>query len=288
VSIVDAALSTVDQAVLSRLSHGLGWLRARGTQRLPQSSLSGARALRRPVTVMAVLLLGAGAVLTVAKLARPQPGRAGGTSPIWVGVHEGDSIPGYIALSRSRLTALAAEQPDWVGYALVSLDRYLRPDEVAALLGAHPGVTSVTAYARVPLPDRQTERVTLGAISLPADLVTAMAMVADRKEGDANAYARLAANAKEATLRQIYASNAEVSRAEAAAYRQHCACVFALVVRAAATSLVELSAGTDVRSVDPAPDLVDAAAAVFAPPLPEQVDRAGPPADTGLPTMTPG
>jgi hypothetical protein len=246
--------------------------------------LSRAGGLRRPLIALAVLLLVGAAAMAVITALDSRPGRPGGTSPVWIGVHDGDSVPDYIALSRSMLAALAAEEPDRLGYALVSLGRYLSPDEVAAVLGGVPGVSVVTAYARVPLPGRQTERVSLPAVKLPDDLAAAMAAVADRKEDDAAVYDDLAAAQPEGTLRGIYTSNAEVSRAEASAYRQRCNCVFALAVRARAATLLELSRAPDVRAVDPAPELTDPTQAVFAAPLPEQVDRVGPPRDDGLPS----
>jgi hypothetical protein len=236
-----------------------------------------AKALRRPLTVLSILVLLGVAALAVATMFRPEGGRPTASSPEWVGVQDGDSIPGYIQLSQSRLAALAASEPGRASYALVSLDRYLRPDEVATLLGAVAGMSSVTAYARLPLPGHQTERVTLAAAQLPDDLTAAMTRVADRKDGDADSFGELADQQPPGTLREIYASNAAVSRTEASAYRQQCACVFALVVRASATVLVNFSARPDVRAVDPAPDLTDVTAAVFAAPLPEQVDRATPP-----------
>jgi hypothetical protein len=234
-----------------------------------------------------VVLLVGGAALAVATLIRPEPGGSPGTSPDWVGVHDGDSIPDYIEVSASRLAALAADEPDRVSYALVSFTRYLTPDEVAAMLRRAPGVTSVTAYARVPLPGRQTERVALSAIRLPEELVAAMGQVADRKEADAQAYVASAAQEPEGTLRQIYASNADVSRAEASAYRQFCACVFAVVVRGSATALSGLAEVADVRAVDPAPELLDPTRAVFSPPLPEQVEWATPPVDDVLSSVGP-
>ncbi len=83
-------------------------------------------------------------------------------------------------------------------------------------------------------------------------------------------------------LQLIYATNADVSRAEALAYRSGCGCVFALLVRATPAVLVTLSAQVEVRAVDPEPDIDAPADAVFAPPLPEQLDRVVPPADESL------
>jgi len=271
-SLVDAALSRVDEMVLPRLSRGLARARARTF-----------RWRGRRAAVVAVVLVAAAVTTSVVVLTRPGPGRAPGTSPIWVGVHEGDLVPVYVELSAARLAALVADDPDRVVYALVSFTRYLTPDEVAAVVGAVPEVASVTAIGRVPLPGRQTQLVTLAAIRLPHDLLASMAEVAEGKESDAESYAARAREQPEGTLREIYESNAEVARAEAAAYRQACGCVYGLVVRGTTTALTELAAENDIRAVDPAPDVADPRAAVFAPPLPEHVDRVTPPVDEDLP-----
>jgi hypothetical protein len=201
-----------------------------------------------------------------------------------VGVHDGDSVPDYIERNRSRLAALAAAEPGRISYALVSLRDYLAPAEVAVVFA---GISSVTAFARVPLPGKQTERVSLLAVRLPADLAAAMTAIAGRKVEDADSYDALARAKPEGALRDIYVANADLSRAEADAYRSACACVFALVVRASAAALAQLGTSSSVRTVDPVPDLADPGQAVFSPPLPEQTDIASPPADD-LPTTPSG
>ncbi len=276
VSLVDAALSRVDEKVVPRLSRGLIRVRDRT-----------ARWRVRPVTVAAVTLLVAGTAAAVTALDRPDRVRSARTSPIWVGVHEGDSVPTYLELSRAKLAALVAGSPDRVGYALVSFARYLSPDEVAAVVGAAIGVTTVNGYGRVPLPGEQTHQVTLPATRLPGELVAAMAEVADRRAEDASSFAAMAENEPAGTLREIYVSNADVARAEAYAYRQGCSCVFALVVRGSAASLAALATSADVRAVDPAPQLADPRLAVFAPLLPEHVDWVAQPVAKAVPSQTP-
>ena len=134
-------------------------------------------------------------------------------------------------------------------------------------------------YARVPLPRRQTERVVVAAGSLPGDILADMAAVAARKAVDAETYRALAAAEAGEALRAIYTSNAEVSQAEAEGYRGGCACVFALLVRGAPVALTALSGRSEVRVVDPATEVVTINDAVFAAPLPEQLDRVEPPVD---------
>jgi hypothetical protein len=208
-----------------------------------------------------------------------------GTPPIWVGVHDGDSVPAYLERSRTDLGSLAAATPERVVYALASFDAYLTPDQVATVMAGAPAVASVTGYARVPLPDRQTERVTLPATHLPADLTVAMGRVADRKDADAASDLQLAQTEPPGSLHDIYSSNADVAQAEAAAYRHACGCVFALVVRGSATALSGLSTLPHVRAVDPT-EIADPSEAVFAPPLPEQTDRVTPPTDAAMPETT--
>lgn len=268
-TLMDAALSTVDQKVLPQLARLLTRLRL--------------RAARWRVALAGVLVV-AVVTATLATLLRPDSAPPAGSSPTWVGVHEGDSIPDYLERSRSELAALAAAEPQRVAYALVSLRDYFAPADVAVMFA---GITAVTAFARVPLAGKQTELVRLPAVRLPADLVTAMAVIGERKVDDAEYYEALAQAEPQVALRDIYRSNADLSRAEAQAYRAGCACIFALVVRAGASALAALATAATVRTVDAEPDLADPGQAVFSPPLPEQTDRATPPVDD-LPTTPSG
>jgi hypothetical protein len=220
------------------------------------------------------------------RLVRPEPTGSEGSSPMWVGVNDGDSVPEYIASGRVDLAVLEASASDRPVLALVSFASYLSPDQVALVVRRVPGLATLTGYARVPLPRRQTQRVSLAANRVPADLIGAMADEAQRKDTDAQTYETLASEQPPGTLRTTYASNADVSRAEAAAYRGACACVFALVVRATPAALTALSQQPEVRVVDPAPGVINPDDAVFRPPFPEQVDRVEPFADDALPTQS--
>ncbi|MFC4020275.1 hypothetical protein ACFOW4_20345 [Micromonospora sp. GCM10011542] len=203
-----------------------------------------------------------------------------------VGVVDGDSVPGYVRSAAADLAALPTAAPATGAgtYALVSLDAYLPPRQVAAVLGDVP-VSAV--FGRVPLPGRQTEIVRIPALRVPDDVVAGMAEVATRKDAEATDYRSRAAavtgvDAEQRELRQVYASGAEVAAAEAAAYRTGCACVYAAVVRAAPEVLRTVAARPDVRAVDPAPEVYRLERTVFTPPLPEQRDVVLPPTDTGL------
>ena len=154
-----------------------------------------------------------------------------------VGVSDGDSVPGYLRSAAADLAALPPAAPTTGDgtYALVTLDAYLPPQRLVAVLG---DVSVSTVFGRVPLPGRQTEIVKIPAQRVPDDVVAQMAQVAARKDGEAADYrARAAAlnggGVDERELREQYATSADVAAAEAAAYRAGCACVYAAVVRAA-------------------------------------------------------
>lgn len=216
--------------------------------------------------VAALALLAAVAATVLWRVTRPTAATLPTDSTVRVGVRDGDPIPDYLAAGRVELDRLAVSAPGTEVYALVSLRGYLPPDRLAPLVG--PGLRAVSAYARVPLPRRQTELIRLPAQRLPADVVAGMDLVATRKSGAAPAD--------------------PVEAAEAAAYREHCACIYALVVRGQPAALLVLAANAEVRGVDPAPEVRDVAAAVFVAPLPEQVDRVQPPPDDGPPPVSDG
>ncbi|MFG3420661.1 hypothetical protein ACIBTZ_05225 [Micromonospora sp. NPDC049460] len=242
----------------------------------------------RPRVLTVIALLSCAAVLLAAGWAgddRPTGDRTGG-EVTRVGVAHGDSIPGYVRAAAADLAALppAAPAAGDGTYALVSLSSYLTPQGAAAVLGDVP-VAAV--LGRVPLADRQTEIVRIPAQRVPDDVVAGMADVAARKEREAADYrARSGAltdgGQAERELRQVYDSGAEVSAAEAAAYRSGCACLYAAVVRAEPVALRRLAARPGVRAVDPAPEVTRLDRTVFTPPLPEQREVAHPPADAGL------
>ncbi|GAA5196759.1 hypothetical protein GCM10023322_66480 [Rugosimonospora acidiphila] len=182
-----------------------------------------------------------------------------------VGVAQGASIPAYVRSSQSRLSAMPAGQS---GYALVSLTGYLAPGQLVPVLA---GVESFQVYARVPLPNTQTAIEKIPVDRIPDDVIAGMNTVAGERAA------------------QAARTGDRVAAAEAASYRQHCACVYAAVVRAPAGTLRQLASRESVRVVDPAPAVTQLDDAVFLPPLPEQKDIAAPPADDAPPpSVTPG
>ncbi len=266
------ALARLDAKVVPRLALGMNRV---------ARVVRGARV--RPLTVVATVL-GVAVIGTVVwRSARSEP-TSPGSSPAYIGVRDGDWVPGYVESGRARLADLVKQAPNRPVLALISFVSYLTPDQVAAVVARVPDLVTVTGYARVPLPGRQTQRVSLSANQVPGDLVGAMASAAARKDADARSDESLASGQPPGTLRTVYASSAEVSRAEAAAYRGGCACVFALLVRATPAALTALSQQPEVRAVDAAPDVTNPDDATFHAPLPEQVDWVTPPADEALPT----
>ncbi|MFI7605146.1 hypothetical protein ACIBTV_08475 [Micromonospora sp. NPDC049366] len=242
----------------------------------------------RPRLLSSTALLSVAAVLLTAVWATSRDRSVGDPTVgevTRVGVVDGDSVPGYLRAAAADLAALPPAEPPGGTYALVSLDTYLPPQRLAAVLG---DVSVSAVFGRVPLPGRQTEIVRIPALRVPDDVTAGMAGLAARKDREAADYrARAAAAVDDRDLRQVYASNAEVAAAEAEAYRSGCACVYAAVVRAEPTRLRAVAARGAVRAVDPAPEVRRLDRTVFTPPLPEQRDVVRPPADTALPEPAP-
>jgi hypothetical protein len=221
---------------------------------------------QRMFTSAAAAFAVAGTVAAVYAAQTAPTGDPDSADVVRVGVARGGSIPTYAAESRTELAALPADMPL---YALVTFTAYLAPDRLAPVLA--PVATS-SVYARVPLPRRQTELVRLAALRVPDDVAAAMDQTADRKDAEAAQYRQLFARAagKDADTREVYADGADVAIAEATAYRRHCSCVFAAIVRGSPRALAAVAARPEVRVVDPAPEVTRLDRAVFLPPLPEQ------------------
>ncbi|WBB94963.1 MULTISPECIES: hypothetical protein [unclassified Solwaraspora] len=204
---------------------------------------------------------------------------------VQVGVAEGESIPDYLRAVRGELATLP-EGPAPAGstgdnYALATFNGYLAPDRLAAVLS---GVSAVEVYTRVPLGREKTQVIRMPAFQLPEDVLTGMEQVAERKSRQATDYRRRVAElGRAADLDQwlAYDKGARVATAEAAAYRDHCACVFAAVVQGVPVDLRRLARLAEIRVVDPAPEVRRLDRAVFLPPLPEY-DEVVPVGDAAL------
>ncbi|BCJ63349.1 hypothetical protein [Polymorphospora rubra] len=256
---------------------------ARGMARLGQGPV-------RSRVLTGAALLSATAVLVTAVWAadRRQAGDPTVGEVVRVGVVEGDSIPSYVSASRHELARMLAEPPvdtpSGETYALVTFSAYLAPDRLTPVLD---GVSVSEVFTRVPLPETQTQIVRIPAFRIPTDVVAGMGLVAGRKDREAADYQQRADavagdGEPERELRAVYDSGVRVASAEATAYRSKCSCVYAAVVRATPAGLDRIAARTEVRAVDPAPEVRRLDRAVFLPPLPEQDDIVRPPVDQGL------
>ncbi|MGW4465893.1 hypothetical protein [Micromonospora sp. NPDC004704] len=244
--------------------------------------------LRMRVLTTAALLSSV-AVLVTAVWAADR-GQVGGDPTVGevtrVGVIEGESIPGYVESSRTELKALVNTPPTGPGgqtYALVTFAAYLAPDRLTPIIS---DVSVSEVFARVPLPQTQTELVRIPAMRIPDDVLAGMRKVAERKDREAADYRERAAGLPadgDPELRRLYDTGAQVALDEATAYNELCSCVYAAIVRAAPAALDRIADRPGVRAVDPAPEVRRLDRAVFTPPLPDQLDVAHPPADAGLP-----
>jgi len=235
----------------------------------------GARRLRGVLVVVVIAVV----TVTAASLWRLHQQPVGDRTlgeVVRVGVPDGGSIPAYEQHTRTSLRALSTTGPV---YALVALRAYLAPDRLAPVLG---GASVFEVYARVPLPGLQSQIVQIPAYRVPADVTAGMQEVADRKAKEAADYARRVAavpgdSPAHRQMRDVYSTEQQIATAEAAAYREHCSCVYAAVVSADPTVLRGLAGRPEVRTVDPAPGVRRLDRAVFLPPLPEEHGVAGPP-----------
>ncbi|HEX6497576.1 MAG TPA: hypothetical protein VF054_00940 [Micromonosporaceae bacterium] len=263
------------RGAVRRLGRGAARL-GRGARRLG----GGARRLP-PLGLLALVLVPVTGVAAYRASHRPVVVDPGVGDVVRVGVADGDSVPGYLAASRNRLARLVATPPSAPTggvYALVSLDGYRDPDQLVPVLD---GFEVVRVYARVPLPDTQTEIVALPVQRVPQDVVGGMDAEATRKDAEASDERSRAGTATDPQHRAVFSANADVAAAEAAAYRRHCACVYAAVVRASPGGLARLADRPGVRAVDPAPQVTRLDHAVFRAPLPEQTSTVEPPPDRG-------
>ena len=275
-------LRALDDYVVPRLGRGL----ARVLGAITGSAYGGhpRRRLLLGAAGLSVALAAAATVLTGAQ--DGEAGRAAGPpGVVRVGAAEGQAVGAYLAGSRAELANLAARSTAEV-HALAALDAYVEPSALPGLLA---GVAPEVAFARVPLPEVQTEVVSL-PLSGP-DVGPGFDGAAARKEAAAKEASWAAGkltgtDARERRLREFYAGVAKVNTAEARAYRRGCACVYALVVRGTPVRLAQLAARPGVRVVDPAPEATSLGTTEFLPLQPEQIVVVTSPADD-LPQLPP-
>jgi hypothetical protein len=275
-------LRTLDQRVVPRLTRGLNRVLGRTPGAAPGSG--------RTRVLGAVAALGVVAVVATAVHVSgdtPPPDVTVG-DVVRVGAVEGTQVTAYTDAANAELRALVSASTAET-YALVALRGYATPTGVLPVLD---GVETVRAFVRVPLPRVQTALVSFAVRTPAADIPAAMHRIAADREGAARDDEKAAAgltgtDSRERQLRTFYTDSVAVDRAEAAAYRSLCACVYAVVVRATPLRLRQLATRAGVRVVDPAPEVRRLDRTVFLPLLPEQTTVVAPPPDRALPAEPP-
>jgi hypothetical protein len=295
-------LRALDERIVPRLAHGLNRALGRaGSPRpgdpAPETGTAadpGAEPAapaetggRRGRVLGSLAVLGVIAVLGAAVYAAPDAPAPDDTvgDVVRVGAAEGDRVALYADRARAELGALVASSTAET-YALVSLRGYATPAGVLPLLA---DVEPARVFVRLPLPQVQTAIESFGVRTPAVDIPIALRRIADARDAGAaqdeqTAAGLSAADAQERELKAFYTDSARLDRAEAAAYRQGCACVYALVVRATPVRLAELTGRAGIRVVDPAPEIRRLDRTVFLPLLPEQATVVAPPPDRSLPT----
>ncbi len=246
---------------------------------------AGARVFTAVGMVLTVM-----AMLTAVWAVNMEPPASGSEPSIRVGPADGQLVSEYIGSSRARLSGLLSQRSGRSSnyYALVAFGAYLAPDRLTPIIG---GVSVSWTYLRVPMARASTGSIRIPTYEIPADVTVGMEDMAVRKDQQAAAAQRLMASVADDTvehrqLRAGYRSQALAEASEATALRQHCSCVYAVVVQAPAVALDEIARRSEVRVVDPVPHLLRAEGAIFRPPLPEQLIGASVPDDEALdPTM---
>lgn len=228
--------------------------------------------------VIASVLSLAVVVLTVYVATRSPSTRARPQGPTErVGVSAGQSIGGYQQQAQDRLNARLASftpKPGAGIYALVTLTGYVNPQDLDPLVhGAR--VLEVLSHAYVP-----GERTEVRSFATYEHLVTDMQDVARdialRAQDRASVQKVVTGDSDDdQALRQMYAAQEALYRTEAQAYAMSkCGCVFAVVVFGDPSQLQALAAAAGVRAVDPVVYSGPLSNIDFAPPRPEEKDRA--------------
>ena len=232
--------------------------------------------------VLTMALLAVAAIPVVDTLRDPQDA-SGVSTPVStepVGPSPGESVDAYLAAIDDELADRLAQDPKSVAHAVVHFTTYLAPDAVEASLG---GVRPVRALLRLPQTRFQTEIHDVPVVLLPESLVLAYREVARGKLLEALRTERTVATGGEVDAATRAAAAA--AREEAEAYRDNCACVFAMVVQGSIEGLAEVADLPQVRGVDLAPPRTSPVAAPFFGLLPEQTTTVQPPGTT--PSATP-
>jgi hypothetical protein len=258
-------LRRLDQRVLPPIGRALSGF-SRGTRRL------------RVVMVIASVLSLAVVVLTVYVATRSPSTHTRPQGPTErVGVSAGQSIDGYQQQARERLNAQVASfmpKPGAGILALVTLTGYVNPPDVDGLVH---GARVLQVFTHVYVDGEWTDVRSFATYEhLPSDLEDVAQHIALKaQDRDAAQRVVIGDSDDDRALRQMYAQQEALYRTEATAYASSkCACAFAMVVFGDPSQLAALAAADGVRAVDPVGSAGPLSNIVFAPPRPEEKDRA--------------
>jgi hypothetical protein len=240
-----------------------------------------------------LLLLTIAGVVTASRLGNhsednsgPDLPTVGGTHIATVGPLPGETISSYLGAAQAAITQQAAESPQQLTYAVADFEAGRTPQQVADAL---PGVAPALVFVRVHVtgdtktfPSTASELSAYAALkqplrvrSLPADANSAfiaLATALDRAAADNTQFANsIAADAGADELAQKAAQLKDAAhyRAEAAALRSGCACIYAAVVQGQAETLLHILDSGKVRAVDPASPGLKLSEITWVPLLPE-------------------
>jgi hypothetical protein len=221
-------------------------------------------------------LLVVASIVTTVRLSRPSEDNSGPDLPTVGGAHiatvgplPGEAISSYLTAAQAALTQQAAESPRQLTYALVDFESGQTPSQVADSL---PGVVPQLLYVRVRVsgdaktfPSTAEELSAYGALktplrvkTLPDDAAAAFVRLAgalDQAAGDNATFASTIGNGaspEELVQRDAQLKDARHYRAEAAALRSGCACIYSVVVYGTAETLLHILDSGRVRAIDPA------------------------------------
>jgi hypothetical protein len=207
-----------------------------------------------------------------------------------VGPFPNEPVSSYISAAQASLGQQFSESPRQQTYAIVDFEEGQTPEQVASAL---PNVSPQLLYVRVrvtgdtktfpsPLPEFSTYpqlRQPLQVHRLPADASTVFVKLAGSLERAARDNAQFAdsiganASTDELTQKDAQLADARHYRAEAAALRSACACIYAVVVFGPAATLQHIVDSGKVRVIDPASPGLKLSEIRWTPLLPETRSR---------------
>lgn len=202
-----------------------------------------------------------------------------------VGPVRGADVDTYVATRREYLASIAAAEPASPVVGVASFDRYLRPDELAALLES-PELRGLAARYRLPVGDPFEEegidRLTRGRVGLTEDPVAALTAVLQAEAEEARRQAEdldtMMSSADDEEFAQSFRRDRNRLLAAAALVGDAgCACIYAIELQGRAAELQELAQRSDVRLVDIAPPDRARGTVTFSALLPEERTEAGGP-----------